>query len=217
MTAAPPPAPSPVPKTETPKEMPKPAEMPDLPKSAPPPEKTADVHPPFKPSGNEPTVTTATFTFRTMDHLKACVIVNGERYSETSCLWCLSLQTDLDPKIPVGEWPPKGAAWVGAATGKDENGMTRSTIEIAIEGGRYDLAGQERLKKSYPHLEAGEQVLYVNAEICGKRRRGAVRLKLVGTDGMVYRYTDFSPIQSMEDENASLFARSVWFQREKEQ
>src|SRR5947209_3069639 len=141
------------------------------------------------------------FTFRTMDHLKAYVIVNGERYSDTSCLWCLSLATVFDSKIPVPEWPPKGAAWIAAATDKDENGAKRSAVEIALEGGLYDVAGQERLKKDYPHLKPGEQILYVKANIAGSERCGALRLRVVGADGANYRYTNFTPIQSMEEEN----------------
>jgi hypothetical protein len=150
-----------------------------------------------------------------MDHLKAYVIVNGERVTETSCLWAYSLSYEFDPKIQVTDWPPKTAGFAGASSIKDESGQARSTIEVAIEGGLYDLAGQERLKKAYPHLEPGEQVLSVNAEIFGQRHRGALRLKLVGEDGTIYRYTNFTPIQSMEEENATFFARSIWFQRER--
>jgi hypothetical protein len=179
-------------------------------------EKTpAYVPPPLRPWLREPAPSTACFTFRTMDHLKSYVIINGERVTETSCLWAYSLAYEFDPKIPVTDWPPKTAGFAGAASTKDERGRIASTIEIAVEGGLYDLAGRDRLKKAYPHLESGEQVLYVNAEIFGQIHRGALRLKLVGEDGTNYRYTNFTPIQSMEEENASLFARSVWFQRER--
>src|SRR5205085_1150140 len=88
-------------------------------------------------SREEPGPTTPTFTFRTTDHLKAIVIVNGERYSDTTCLWALSRSMEFDPRIEVSEWPPKGATWVRAATRNGEQGIPASSIEIAIEGGRY--------------------------------------------------------------------------------
>jgi hypothetical protein len=171
----------------------------------------------MRPWLKDPAPSTACFTFRTMDHLKSYVIINGERVIDTPCLWAYSLSYQFDPKIPVTDWPPKTAGFAGAATTKDGSGRVGSTIEIAVEGGLYDLAGQARLKKAYPHLEPGEQVLYVNAEIQGQLHRGALRLKLAGEDGTFYRYTNFTPVQSMEDESASLFARSVWFQREASQ
>lgn len=158
---------------------------------------------------------TASFTLRTMDHLRADVFVNGERYSETVCLWSLSLSDDFDPRIPVPEWPPKEARWAGSKTGRDQEGEVTSRIEILIEGGLHDDRGQERLKKDFPHLAPGEQVLYVKASIKGTERCGALRLKLAGADGSIYRYTDFTPILSEEDENAARFRNSVWFEREK--
>jgi hypothetical protein len=192
-----------------------PAPPPAPPPATAPRKKPAFVPPAYMPMFQDPQPTTGNFTFRTMDHLKAFVIINGERYSDTSCLWGYSLAYDFDPKIAVPEWPPKGAALAGAATGKDEAGRKTSTIEIAIEGGVYDLAGLERLRKAYPHLAPGEQVLYVKAELHGQCRQGALRLKLVGEDGSFYRYTNYNPVQSMEDETAAIFARSIWFQREK--
>lgn len=184
-----------------------------------PPEKSkpAFVPPPLIPPTKPLSPLSASFTFRTMDHLKAYVLVNGERYSDTVCLWALSQTTEFDPKIAVPDWPPKGAAWVHHAIGRDEEGRKTSTIELAIDGGRYDLDGQARLKREVPHLEPGEQVLYVKAEIQGVRRQGALRLKLVGENGTVYRYTNFTPLQSMEDERAAMFGRAVWFEREKEE
>ena len=192
-----------------------PAPSPEPPPAPPPRKKPPFVPPTYMPVRQDPQPTTANFTFRTMDHLKAFVIVNGERYSDTNCLWGYSLSYDFDPKIAVPQWPPKGAGFAGAATGKDEAGNKVSTIEIAIEGGLYDSAGQERLRKACPHLAPGEQVLYVKAEIQGKLYQGALRLKLVGEDGTIYRHTNYNPVQSMEDETASIFARSIWFQREK--
>lgn len=158
---------------------------------------------------------TAPFTLRTMDHLRADVFVNGERYSDTVCLWSLSLADAFDPRIPVPDWPPKDARWAGSKTGRDQEGEVTSRIEILIGGGLHDDLGQERLKKVFPHLEPGEQVLYVKATIQGTPRRGALRLKLVGRDGSIYRHTEFNPVHSEEDENAARFKNSVWFDREK--
>lgn len=173
--------------------------------------------PPLRPSQDPPTSTTPAFTFRTMDHKLAYVIVNGERYSDTTCQWALSLSTPFDGAIQVPAWPPHGAAWVGALSGKSDQTGLISKVEIAIAGGFNDEAGQKRLKHDYPQLEPGEQILYVKASIEGKERRGALRLKLVGTDGTFYRYTNYSPLQNMEEENASKLARAVWFQPEEEQ
>ncbi len=204
------PAPAPPPVPPPPHPHPS-APLPETPKPKP-----AFVPPPLKPSTGQLSPLSASFTFRTMDHLKAYVLVNGERYSDTVCLWALSQTTEFDPKIAVPDWPPKGAAWVNHAIGRDEEGRKTSTIEFAIDGGLYDLDGQVRLKREVPHLEPGEQVLYVKAEIQGLRRQGALRLKLVGENGRVYRYTNFTPLQSMEDERAAMFGRAVWFERERE-
>jgi hypothetical protein len=192
---------------------------PGSPSAAPhePPARKVFTPPPFHPSPEPPTATTPAFTFRTMDHQLAYVIVNGERYSDTTCQWALSLSTPFDPAIKVAQWPPPGAAWVGALSGTSDDTGKTSKVEIAIEGGFNDLAGKNRLKRDYPNLEPGEQILYVTATIEGRERRGALRLKLVATDGTFYRYTNYSPLQNMEEENASRFARAVWFQREEEE
>lgn len=212
------PTPTPPPPAVVAVESPKPAVEPPVPPARPPEKsKPAFVPPPLKPPTGKLSPLSASFTFRTMDHLKAYVLVNGERYSDTVCLWALSQTTEFDPKIAVPDWPPKGAAWVHHAIGRDEEGRKTSTIELAIDGGRYDLDGQARLKREVPHLEPGEQVLYVKAEIQGVRRQGALRLKLVGENGTVYRYTNFTPVQSMEEERAAMFGRAVWFEREREE
>ncbi|HXX92284.1 MAG TPA: hypothetical protein VEN81_01540, partial [Planctomycetota bacterium] len=107
--------------------------------------------PPFKPWGKEPAPSAPCFTFHTMDHLKAYVLMNGERIADTSCLWAFSLAYEFDPKIPVGAWPPPTATLAGRAWARDDGGRETSSIEIAIEGGAYDEAGRARLKKEYPH------------------------------------------------------------------
>lgn len=156
--------------------------------------------PPLKPATAEAEEGVVNFNFRTMDHLKAYVLVNGERVSDTPCLWGYSKSYAFDPRIPVTEWPPKGAAFVAAADG----------VELALEGGLYDLNGQARITKNFPSFEAGEMILYVNTTTVG-----ALRLKLVGEDGCPYRYTNYTPLQSDEEETASRFRRAIWFQRER--
>lgn len=157
--------------------------------------------------------TAPTFTFRTMDHLKAAVYVNGVLVSDTVCLWGYSPSYPFDPDIPVPVWPPPGAAFIASARQRDPDGGPSSTVQMALAGGVHD-AGLEALRKEFPHLEHADQVLYVQAVIGDTRYQGALRLRVVAPDGTVYRHTAFNPVQSEEAENASLFTRSLWFQRE---
>jgi hypothetical protein len=149
-----------------------------------------------------------------MDHLKAYILINGERVTDAPGLWGFSRGYVFDPRIPVPAWPPQGAAFVAAERERDPKGATISSIELALDGALYDLSSQSRLRKAYPHLEPGEMVLYVDARRDDQCRRGALRLRVVGDDGGCYRYTNFSPIQSMEEDNVSRFRRAIWFQRE---
>jgi hypothetical protein len=134
--------------------------------------------------------------------------------NDAPCLWGFSKAYEFDPRIPVPDWPPKDAAFVAAEQQRGSDGIASSSIELALEGGLYDLAGQARIRKAYPHLEAGEMVLYIRAHWDGTRRQGALRLQVVGEDGTGYRYTNYTPLQSMEDDRSSRFRRAIWFERE---
>ena len=54
------------------------------------------------------------FTFRTMDHGKAKVFLNGKELNETACLWTVTDALEFDPKIQVATWPPESARLVGS-------------------------------------------------------------------------------------------------------
>lgn len=136
------------------------------------------------------------FTIRTMNHQQVDVGVNGYKFSTTSCLWSVSEALSFDPKIPVPDWPPAKAKFVG--TTKSAKGQA----EVYIAPGEDVNAA---------HLKNGEHVLYVKGRIGGLELLGALRV-YVGKPGLPYRYTNYSPVMDMESEGASQFARTMWFE-----
>jgi hypothetical protein len=149
-----------------------------------------------------------------MDHLKADVFINDELQTDTPHFWCLSDLTEFDDRIPVPEWPPPGSAYAGAALGKDDLGREVSRVELYVAGSLYSAVTPRELRSRYPSLKEGDQILFVDGELASVRRRGALRLRVAGKDGRIYRNTNFTPVQSMEEEAASKFARTLWFERE---
>jgi hypothetical protein len=155
----------------------------------------------------DPALSTPSFTLRTMDHQEAVVWINGHRRGATSALWSATLNTAFDPKIPVPEWPPAGAKGCGKASREG------SAVELRIQGGYYELDDFTAVRVRHPHLVDGEHVLYVRAIWGGLERTGALRLRVVGKDGALYRWTDYTPPSNADDETAMRFSRTLWFMR----
>ncbi|HYE98640.1 MAG TPA: hypothetical protein VEJ18_06995, partial [Planctomycetota bacterium] len=76
----------------------------------------------------------------------------------------------------------------------------------------YPEEPREALLARVPHLDPDEQILYVKAEGCGRGWTGALRVKVVGADGTVYRHVTFHPPDSEEDIHAHRWRSSVWFE-----
>jgi hypothetical protein len=142
------------------------------------------------------------FTFRTMNHASVDVFVNGARLATTSCLWAISDSLEFDRKIPIGEWPPPGAKFAGTTKRMTDSGP--GVAELWIAPG-------ETVRVAAPHLQEGEQVLYVKGRVGGGDILGALRL-YVGRPALPYRYTDYNPVMDMESEGASRLQRTLWFE-----
>ena len=61
---------------------------------------------------------------------------------------------------------------------------------------------------SRAEAKPGESLLYVQATIEGKTRRGALRLRVDG-----YHYENYVPLVNPEGEEASRLQRTIWFER----
>jgi hypothetical protein len=184
---------------------------PALPAAPPPPAVVAPEKGPETGTEFDPAISSSCFSLRTMDHLKADVFINGHLQSKTTCLWSATPNTAFDPKIPVPVWPPPGAKFCGSGLRKRENGAPCSSIELYLSGGQYELEEFAATRATYPHLVDGEQILYVRVDWGGRPRTGALRLRVVGEDGALYRWVDYIAYASEEDENASLFRHALWF------
>jgi hypothetical protein len=136
------------------------------------------------------------FTFRTMDHRAAKVVLNGEELNATPCLWSVTEKIDFDPKIRVDAWPPEGARFIGS-TEHREHSDWRAELYIADA-------------KTLPALKDGECLLYVDATIRGRGQRGALRLRVDD-----YHYVNYTPLVNPEGEEASRLLRTIWFERTK--
>jgi hypothetical protein len=195
------------PKMTPAQEPPPPAPPPPLPTPPPaPPEPEPKVYranvelvldpPPPSPQATEPDrIYLPAFTIRTMDHVVVDVHVNGNRESTTSFLWGVSENLVFDPKIPVSEWPPAGATYVGETRRKN---VGEAEVWIATES-------------SAVHVRPGEHVLYVKGAIRSVKLLGALRL-YVGKLGQPYRYTNYNAVLNIESEEGIRFARSIWFE-----
>jgi len=160
---------------------------------------------------DDPSVQSPSYIFRTMDHRPADVFINGHLHGSTAFLWCITANSAFDPKIPVSVWPPPGAKACGSRVRRSDDGTPISTLEIFIDGGHYEQEAFSPLRKQYPHLVDGEHILYLRATWGSSARVGAVRLRVVGKDGALYRWIHYVAYLSDEDENAFLFKRALWF------
>jgi hypothetical protein len=133
-----------------------------------------------------------------MDHRAAKVFLNGEALNPTPCLWSVTERIEFDPAIRVDAWPPEGARFVGS-TQHPEHGAWHAELYIA---------DAKALATKLPGLKADEGVLYVNAEIQGRVRRGALRLRVED-----YHYVNYTPLVNPEGDEASRLLRSIWFER----
>lgn len=140
------------------------------------------------------------FTFRTMDHSHAKVTLNGEELSTTPCLWAITESIEFDPKIPVPEWPPPGAKFIGS---------TQSPESASSKAELY-LSDDRSLAAKFPHLAPDECVLYVKGPVRSRELQGALRLQVEG-----HRYTVYTPLVDPEGELASKFLRTLWFERKR--
>lgn len=162
---------------------------------------------PYDPTGVPPG-----FTFRTMDHERVDVLINGQKYGRTPLYWCFTPESAFDPKIELKDWPPEPSVACGTSVLEDEDG-SRHVVELAIAGGRFREEERAEIRKKHPHLEVGEHVLYVNAKIRGKERRGGVRVKFAAADGAVYRHVSFEPASGDEALDPRL-VRTIWIERD---
>jgi hypothetical protein len=148
-----------------------------------------------------------------MDHEKADVFINGHKYAPTPYLWSVTLNTVFDPKVPVEAWPPADAVYVGTAKRHTEDGVYVSTVELWVAGGKYDEAFPG-YRRRYPHLVDGEHLFFVKAKFFSFTRQGALRVRVVGSDGALYRWVDYRPTSLTEDSDAErIFRRALWFER----
>jgi len=185
------PAPIPAPPTPPPAPQPPPAAAPE-PAPAPKPRprretRVAEVHLPA-------------FSFRTMDHRRAKVFMNGEELSETTCLWTITETIEFDPAIPVASWPPEKARYAGS-TQHPQNPDWKAEIYIADAGSLVPRIADAR---------ADEAVVYVDASIQGRSLRGALRLRVPD-----YRWINYDPLVAPDGEEASRLQRTLWLERTK--
>jgi hypothetical protein len=127
-----------------------------------------------------------------MDHQAAKVWLNGVEAGATPCLWTVTESLEFDPKIPIGQWPPEGARFVG------------STQDREIPDHKAELYIGAKLPPRAP----GECVVYVSASIGGRPFQGAMRLRVDGCHDV-----DYTPLVNPEGEEASRFLRTIWFER----
>lgn len=206
------PAPPPNPQAPKPPVPPSIDTPPAPPKAAPPREPELG---PVAGTANDPAVSTAGYTIRTMDHVKADVFLNGHKHATTPNLWSLTLNTPFDPKVAVDDWPPPGAASVGSAKRTDEDGRYVSSVELWIAGGKHDGEAFKDYLRRYPHLADGEHLLFVWADLQGKKRTGALRVRVVDSGGALYRWVNYlPPVVNEESDAARLFKRALWFERD---
>lgn len=185
-----PPAAPAAPEPPTPPKPPEPPVVMDAPRPKPPAPPPAPP-PPFRPYDDIPKsparIHLPAFTFRTMDHQRVKVRMNGEDFSTTPCLWAVTDAMPFDPRIPVAAWPPEGARYVGS-TQHREHDAWKAEVYLA---------------------EAGdESLLFVRGEFDGRVHQGALRLSLAG-----YRFIVYTPLVNPEGEEASRLLRSFWFEK----
>lgn len=193
------PATAPAPPSTTP---PAPADGP-APKPTPPaPESGPAARPepkaPVAPAGVSPGVHLPAWTFRTLDSKEIPVQLNGEILTTTPCPW--SITASFKPEnLDLGpEWPPAGARFVGKSRHPD---VPASWAEL------YVIDSAERLAR-IGLLRKGECILLVKGMVAGCSIGGPVRLYVEG-----YRFTDYTPLVNPDGEEASRYARTLWFER----
>jgi hypothetical protein len=88
-----------------------------------------------------------------------------------------------------------------------------SEIDVWVAGGFHDQEAFASFRSVHPHVGTDEQILFIRVRGGGRApSTGAVRVKLAGRDGALYRWTNYDPVLSQEDENASRFRHTLWFQ-----
>jgi hypothetical protein len=140
------------------------------------------------------------FTFRTMDHRAAKVLLNGEELNEAPCLWTVTETIEFDPKITVASWPPQKARYAGS-TRHPQNPSWTAELYIGDAGSAVPKIAD---------AQADEFVIYVDASIQDRPLRGALRLRVPG-----YRWISYDPLIAPDSEDASRFQRTLWLERTK--
>ena len=139
------------------------------------------------------------FTFRAVDGAgSATVEINGVSLVGPRCTWAVNEALEFDPKVRVETWPPEDTLFVGSSRHPD---IGHADLYLDQKA---DLAAR------YPHLRAGESLLYVDGTLGGRRIRGAVRLFVERCKVVVY-----TPLVDPEGEEASRFLRTIWFDRKR--
>ena len=136
-------------------------------------------------------LTSPTFTLETLSG-SAEVFLNGERVGTTPYRWWVSPQTEFAAGILVEEWPPPGTRLAAQGRFLTDAGVWTS-MEVRIS----DVASPD-------------SVLYVRADLAGRRVQGALRLRIPG-----HRFTPYMPSQVTEDSaDFQRWSRALWFDRD---
>jgi len=138
------------------------------------------------------------FTFRTMDGKAALAQINGENLSTTPCLWSITPSFKSEDLKLGDAWPPDGAKFVG---------KTQHSEQPASWAELYVIDRPERLAQ-IAALRKGECILVMKGMLGGESIGGPIRLYVEG-----YRFIDYTPLVTPDGDEASRFARTLWFER----
>jgi hypothetical protein len=153
---------------------------------------------PAKKFAPTPGVHLPAFTFRTMDGKAVMVQINGENLSTTPSLWSITASFKAEAYKLGDTWPPDGAKYIARTEHAD---APASWAEL------YVIDRPERLAQ-IATLRKGECLLVVKGMLAGESIGGPLRLYVEG-----YRFIDYTPLVTPDGDDASRFARTLWFER----
>jgi hypothetical protein len=136
--------------------------------------------------------------FRTTDHVKAAVFINGIAAGDTMFEWNPCTMA-FDRAVRLSALPDRG---IYRSSKRIHDG---GATEVVIVGGLHHDEERREARKTVAYLADDEQLVCV-------RMHGVVnafRLKVVGPDGVAYLATDFNPV--FDSESDTYFSRSIFF------
>jgi hypothetical protein len=182
--------------------MPGPADATPPKSAAPAPEPAPAARPepkaPVAPAEVAPGVHLPVWTFRTMDQKAVAVQLSGEVLTTTPCSWTITGSFKPEALNIGSQWPPEGARYLGKTVHPE---IPSAWAEL------YVIDHPDRLAK-IAALRKGECILVVKGDLAGRSIGGPVRLYVEG-----YRFTDYTPLVAPDGDEASRFARTLWFER----